>query len=178
MSKKKGKDKRIKELEDRIKKLEELRKTKPEPRKEEKPESIVGSIAGGLIPGLGGLIKMMGNVPEFADKLKEADSEISFRLQKGSLKPRVGFNYSIRPLTQGNIFKKEDELKTVVVWEETPPVEKEDLKVYTTGKKLVIETNDKKYRKEVALPCYVKDLEVEYKKGEEKGILIVRAKKR
>lgn len=177
MGKKKDKD-RIKELEDRIKKLEEEKQAKTKPEKEEKPESIVGSIAGGLIPGLGGLIKMMGNIPEFEEKLKEADSEIRFRLQKGSsVKPRIGFNYSIRPLTQGRVSEK-DETKTIIVWEETPPVEKEDLKIYPIGKKLVIETKDKKYKKEVPLPCYVKDLEIDYKKGKEKGILIVKAKKR
>ena len=189
----KKKDDKIKKLEDRIKELEKkLGKTeqrggeKLKEFEEEKKsrmteignESIVGSIAGGLIPGFGSLIKMMQNVPEFAEKLKEADSEIRFRLEKGTARPSVGFNYSIRPLASGGISRKEEEPKTIVIWEETPPVEKEDLKVYPMGKKLVIETNDKKYRKEVPLLHYIRDVQIEYKKGKEKGLLIVKAKKR
>ncbi len=173
----KRKDKKIKELEDRIKDLERLAK-KREPDKKE-PESIIGSIAGGLIPGLGSLIEMMGKTPEFAERLKEADSEIRFRLEKGvPAKSRIGFNYSIRPLTSGKIFGKTEEPKTVVIMEETPPVEREDLKIYPIGKKLIIETKDKKYKKEVSLPCYVKDIEIHYKKGKKRGVLGVKAKKR
>jgi HSP20 family molecular chaperone IbpA len=154
---------------------------KPEQKENKQPESIVGSIAGGLIPGFGKLINMMQKTPEFEEKLKEAESEISFRLGRGGMpKPRVAFNYSIRPLTHGGFQRivKEEEPKTIVVWEETPPVEKEDLKVYPIGKKLIIETKDKKYKKEVPLAYYVRDIEIDYQKGKDKGLLIVRMKKR
>ncbi|MBI3412500.1 MAG: hypothetical protein HY051_00270 [Candidatus Aenigmarchaeota archaeon] len=172
--KKKKKDKeRIEELEKKTEKLEK--------EKEKKPEiSSVEELVGNFIPGLGKFVsKLIKASPELQKRVEETDKEIKSRLEKGwSGKPRIEYSYSVRTLVTGEIPKKEEDIKTIVVWEETPPVEESDLKVYPIGKKLIIETKDGKYRKEVPLKCYVKDVEIEYRKGEEKGFLSVKMKKR
>jgi len=171
--KKKKDEEKIKGLEKRIEELEREKKEKSE-------GSLVGDLVGGFIPGLGKIVSKLSKAsPEFQRRIEETDKEIKSRLEKGwSSKPRIEYSYSVRPLITGKILKKEEDIKSVIVWEETPPVEESDLKVYTRGKKLIIETKDRKYRKEIVLKCYVKDLEIKYKKGKKKGLLMVKMKKR
>lgn len=174
MTKKKKEDEeKIKELEKRLEELEREKREKSE-------GSLAGDLLGGFIPGLGKLVSKLSKAsPEFQKRLEETDKEIRFRLEKGwSSTPRIEYSFSTRPLVSGRVVRKEEDIKSVMVWEETPPVEEGDLKVYPIGKKLIIETRDKKYSKEVPLECYVKDVEIKYKKGEKKGLLLVKMKKR
>ena len=166
----KKKKEKIKELEERIRQLE----------KEKSERSIVGMVASSIIPGLGGIVRTLEKTsPEFKKRIEETEKEIKFRLERGmSSRPRIEYHFSTRPLMPEKIPRKKEEIKSIIVWEETPPVEEKDLKVYPVGKKLIIQTKDRKYRKEIPLPCYVKDLEVKYKKGKNKGILRVKMKKR
>lgn len=177
----KKKDEKIKKLEERISKLENEKKESEERiEKEEKP-SITGSVLGNIIPGLGGLVKSLAKAsPEFAKKLDETDKEIMFRMRKGgSGKPKIEYGFSARPLISGAIKEeKKGKPETIVVWEETPLIEETDLNVYAAGKKLIIETKDKKFRKEIPLSYYVKNIEWGYKKDKEKGMLMVRMKTR
>lgn len=172
VKKKKGdEEEKIRELEERIRQLEK--------EKIEKSEgSLVGGMIGNILPGFGKIIGTLEKAsPEFRKRIEETDKEIRFRLEKGSSAPRIEYSFS-RPLVSGKFVRKEEEIKSVVVYEETPPVEKEELRVYPIGKKLIIETKDRKFYKEVPLQCYVKNLKFEYKKGDKKGLLVVRMEKR
>lgn len=176
------KEKKIKELEKKIEGLEkELRKKKEEVREEEpKKVSLVGELVGSFLPGLGGLVKKLEETsPEFKEKIQEAEKEMSLNIRTGwsEKKPRIRYGFNIRPLfTEKHeivgkriVPRKKEKLKVVV---EVPrDTKKEDLKVYTRGKKLIVETKDKKHREEVDLPFYVKsEVNWEY----ENGILLVK----
>ncbi len=171
MVKRRTEDKnKIKELEKRIEELEQ----------EEKPKSsIVGNALNSLIPGFGKLVsKLSKESPELQKRIEGADKEIKFRLQRGgSARPQIEYHFSSRPLFAGEIPKKGEDI-SIVVWEETPPVEEGELKVYAIGRKLVIETKDRKFRREIPLKFFVKDIETKYEKGKEKGALMVKMKKR
>lgn len=82
-------EKKIKALEERIKELE----SKKEP-------SVVEGVVGGIIPGLGRIVRTLENAsPEFKKRIEETDTEIKKRLAEGgSRKPMVSFGYSVRTL--------------------------------------------------------------------------------
>lgn len=82
-------EKKISELEERIKELEQ-----------QKEPSVVEGVVGGLIPGLGSIVKTLANAtPEFKKRIEETDAEIKKRLAEGaSKKPVVSFGYSMRTL--------------------------------------------------------------------------------
>lgn len=177
MAKKKGDyEQKIKELEEKIRELEKEKTEKPE----KSEGSTVGNIVGNILPGFGRIVRTLEKAsPEFKKKIEETDKEIKFRLERGfSSRPRIEYHFSTRPLVPGKIVRKEEEVKSIEVWEETPPVEEKDLRIYPIGKKLIIKTKDGKYSKEIPLPCYVEILEMKYKKGKKKGILFVKMRKR
>lgn len=89
MAKEEEYEKRIKELEERIKEIE---------RKKE--SSVVEGVVGGIIPGLGRIVRTLENAsPEFKKRIEETDAEIKKRLAEGgSRKPKVSFGYSVRTL--------------------------------------------------------------------------------
>lgn len=171
------KEKKIDELEKKIRELEKkIEKAEEKPKK----ASLVGGLLGSFLPGLGGLVEKLGETsPEFREKLQKAEKEMDFRIRTGwsEKRPRIRYGFNIKPLfterheiEEGRIFpRKKEKLKVVV---EVPKnVKKEDLTVYTRGKKLIVETKDKKHRDDVDLPFYVKrEIDWEY----EKGILLVK----
>lgn len=184
MAKKKDEDKKIRELEERIKKLEAKKKLGGEPEISREPISIMGSVAASIIPGLGRIIETLErDSPEFKKRIENADKEISFRMERGeSRKPHIHFGFSARPLipTAGlssAASRKNEELGPFLTLEETPPVKEEDLNVRVRGKRLLIETKDRKYHKDISLPYYGKIVETKYEKGKKKGSLFVKVER-
>lgn len=89
--KKEEQEKKIKELEERIKELE---------KEKEKEPSVVEGVVGGIIPGLGSIVKTLASAsPEFKKRIEERDTEIKKRLAEGGpRRPVVSFGYSVRTL--------------------------------------------------------------------------------
>ena len=146
------------ELEEKIKKLEEQKKV------EEKEESIVSRTLGGIIPGFGKFISSISkSSPELQKRLEETDEEIKKRLAAGySGKPKISYGYNIRALVLG---RSEEEERKMIIVRKVPKVEEKDIKINIIGKKLIIEIEKEKYRKEIDLPFYAGEKKVEYKNG-------------
>lgn len=149
----------IKKLEERIKELEEK-------RIEEKEETVVSKVLGGIIPGFGKFISSMSkSSPELQKRLEETDEEIKRRLASGwSSKPKISYGYSIGGIRASVLGRSKEEEKMIVV-RKVPKVEEKDIKIDIIGKKLIIEIEKKKYKKEIALPFYAGEKKVEYKNG-------------
>ncbi|MFA5772551.1 MAG: Hsp20/alpha crystallin family protein [Thermoplasmata archaeon] len=186
-------EKKIKELEEQLNEL-----------KTQKGPSVVEGVLGGMIPGLGGLVKTLTNAsPEFKKRIEETDAEIKKRLAEGgSRRPVVSFGYSTRTLVPSkegeweitNVKKPEKpKTETITPKEEArePLVdifdEKESITVIaempgvnekeieTTLEKNTLKISGGKYSKELKLPSTPeKIVEKTYKNG----ILEVKMKKR
>ena len=106
---------RIKKLEKRIEELEKEKEGEP---------SIVESVVGRFIPGLGGIVKSLEkSSPEFRKRIAETDAEIKHRLETGwSSKPKIEHGISIRPLVseQKRVVPKRVEKKPEAVKVEAP----------------------------------------------------------
>lgn len=106
---------------------------------------------------------MSKSSPEFQKKLEETDEEIKKRLAGGwSSKPEINYGYGIRALVLG---RSEEEERKMIIVRKVPKVEEKDIKIDIIGKKLIIEIEKKKYKKETALPFYAGEKKVEYKNG-------------
>lgn len=178
----------IEELKRKIRKLEEEKAVREE-SKETREESIVGSFVGAIIPGLGKIVKTLEKTsPEFRERIEETDRQIKSNLAKGiPRRTHIEYGYSIRPLARplaegeerrGFVTKKaKEEPSVMLIWERTPTVEREDIKIYPRGRKLIIEIKGKLY-KEIVLPFYVKKIEAKYEKGKKEGVLGIKVEKR
>lgn len=93
--------------------------------------------------------------------------------EAGPGRPRIGFQEYREPLT--DIIETEDEVRVVV---ELPGVEKNDIKLYGTEETLTVsvDTPQRKYHKEVKLPCKVDPQQS--KSSYKNGILEVTMKKK
>lgn len=90
-------DEKIRMLEAKIRELES---EKSEAGMAEEP-SIVGGVAGQLIPGLGNIVRLLEKTsPEFRRKIADTDVEIKHRIETGwgGIKPIADYGISIRPM--------------------------------------------------------------------------------
>ncbi len=151
-------------------------------KKEEVEEtSTVESVVGQLIPGLGGIVRALEkSSPEFRRKIAETDAEIEHRLETGwSMKPKVDYGISIRPLTERknvklksmkkepdeerveteerepiiDIFEEKDYISVIA---ELPGVEEKDIETKLKGDTLEISAG--KYCKTIRLPSVPKSI--------------------
>lgn len=156
-------------------------KKKKDKREDEEEISTVESVAGQLIPGLGGIIKALEkSSPEFRRRIAQTDAEIEHRLETGwNNKPKVDYGISIRPLTQRKGFKPEsmkkepeeeraetemgepiidifEENDYISVIAELPGVEEKDIETKLKGDMLEISAG--KYYKTIRLPSISKSI--------------------
>jgi HSP20 family molecular chaperone IbpA len=171
------------DYEEKIKKLEK-RLEELEKEKEHEP-SIVEGVAGQLIPGLGGIVKVLEkSSPEFRKRIAETDAEIKHRIETGwNSKPRVEYGISIKPLISErkgikeereeekveeiekepivDVFEEKDYISVIA---ELPGIEEKDIKTKLTDNALEISAG--KYSKTVNLPSIPKSIiERTYKHG-------------
>ncbi len=147
----------------------------------EKEESIVGSVVGQLIPGLGRIVSTLEkSSPEFRKRIAGTDSEIQHRLEAGwDSKPKIRHGVSIRPLSRQkgaqeheetrieepepviDVFEEKDYISVIA---ELPGIEEKDIKTRLTGDFLEIGGGER--RKTIKLPSPAKSIiERTYKNG-------------
>jgi HSP20 family protein len=166
--------------EERIRKLEK-RLEELENKEEEDEASTVESVAGQLIPGLGGIVRALEkSSPEFRKRIAQTDAEIEHRLETGwGVKPDVKYGISIRPLTdrkvtgQKSVNKEPDDLRVgteerepiidifeekdyISIIAELPGVEEKD--IVTKLKDNTLEISAGKYCKTIGLPSLPKSI--------------------
>lgn len=196
-SEKEGYEKRIKELEEKIKKLEQKVPGKKEDEKKAEESGDKGAAAGileslGKSFGLGGLLKGVSKMPEFQKRLKDVDEELRTKLKETPLKRTGGIAPSRQPrvgtrVQQGRIKKEPspfqqreadifDEDDYVLVIIEIPGADEKSIEVNLEKDKLIIfaDKADKKYHKEITLPCIP---EGEITRSYKNGILEIKIKK-
>jgi len=169
------------------------------PKREKEPKEPIS-----IDIGLGNIFRGIENFIELANKMAKTGEEIKgvkeikdiagIRGSKAVYGYNIRFGLKGKPVidTFGNIKKTEkgpvikekreplvdvfDEPKSVKIVAELPGIEERDIKLKTKQSKLIIsvDTPDRKYYKEVKLPCPVKgEIEKTYKNG----VLEIRLKK-
>lgn len=160
-------------------------KSKKKTKEKEHEPSIVEGVAGQLIPGLGGIVKVLEkSSPEFRKRIAETDAEIKHRIETGwNSKPRVEYGISIKPLISErkgikeerdkekveeiekepivDVFEEKDYISVIA---ELPGIEEKDIKTKLTDNALEISAG--KYSKTINLPSSPKSIiERIYKHG-------------
>lgn len=157
--------KKIKKPQERVDELED-----------EHEAGIIEEVAGQLIPGLGGIVKILEkSSPEFRKRIAQTDEEIKHRIETGwNSKPEVKYGISIRPLASGRgsavSTKKTDraeeraekpaerepiidifeEKEHILVIAELPGVEEKYIETKLKGN--ILEISAGKYSKTIKLP--------------------------
>ncbi len=147
------------------------------------PEGMVEGALNGLgkiIPGFGDLVKGLEKSEAFQERLEAADTEIERRMGKAPpLRRAGGVRRSIIParttlkMSQATLREESpvpapqrdvitdtfDEGDCLVIIAELPGVDEKDIKVEVNDDQLVLsaKSQGRQYRKEVELPCMVKD---------------------
>ncbi len=178
-NKKETKEKRV-DYDDKIRKLEK-KIEKLEMKGKGGETRTIESVVGQLIPGLGGIVRALEkSSPEFRRRIAQTDAEIEHRLESGwSIKPRVNYGISIRPLTERkgikpkslkkepeeervetdagepiiDIFEEKDYISVIA---ELPGIEEKDIETKLKGDALEISAG--KYCKTIRLPSVPKSI--------------------
>lgn len=100
---------------------------------DEHEPGIIEEVAGQLIPGLGGIVKILEkSSPEFRKRIAQTDEEIKHRIETGwNSKPEVKYGISIGPLASGRSpamsWKKDDRAEDRAEERAEKPVEREPI---------------------------------------------------
>lgn len=138
--------------------------------------------------GFGGLLDAAKKMPEFNERLKQANEQIKENIKKGySSRPTITHGHSIRTIakTQPRELKVGELEPLVDVFEEPniirvvaqlPKVEEKDIKVDTNKDEIIISAHlpNKKYYKQIRLPSLIKG---KIEKSFKNGVLEIKAKK-